>query len=133
LTELELLSLPGAHFLSNHPTKPNPPPAASSNKVRASHLLIKHKDSRRASSWKQSVITRTKSEAIEILKQHQLYLNDSPDLATAFAELAQRESDCSSARDGGDLGKLSLHRSSTEFTSLPSSPSLNIVHPSSAE
>ena len=35
--------------------------------VRASHLLVKHKDSRRPSSWREENITRTKEEALEIL------------------------------------------------------------------
>ena len=37
-------------------------------KVRASHLLVKHNESRRPSSWRQDKITRTKSEALEILE-----------------------------------------------------------------
>ena len=35
--------------------------------VRASHLLVKHRDSRRPSSWKEETITRTKEEALQIL------------------------------------------------------------------
>jgi len=73
--------------------------------VRASHLLIKHRDSRRPASWKDNNITRSKQDAIEILKQHQQTLAQSPDLAQAFAALAKTESDCSSARDGGDLSQ----------------------------
>ena len=38
------------------------------DKVQASHLLVKHKDSRRPSSWREENITRTKEEALEILK-----------------------------------------------------------------
>ena len=37
-------------------------------KVQASHLLVKHKDSRRPSSWREENISRTKEEALEILK-----------------------------------------------------------------
>jgi hypothetical protein len=36
-------------------------------KVRASHLLVKHRDSRRASSWREENITRTKEEALQLL------------------------------------------------------------------
>lgn len=76
---------------------------------------MKHRGSRRPASWKDPNITRTKEEAIEILKQHQQTLKQSPDLASAFAVLARTESDCSSARDGGDLSKLptTLSRSRT--------------------
>ena len=37
------------------------------DKVQASHLLVKHRDSRRPSSWREDKITRTKEEALEIL------------------------------------------------------------------
>jgi len=40
----------------------------SADKVRASHILVKHAQSRRPSSWKQKEITRSKDEAIEIIK-----------------------------------------------------------------
>ena len=36
--------------------------------VQASHLLVKHRESRRPSSWKQDKIIRSKEEALEILK-----------------------------------------------------------------
>ncbi len=39
-----------------------------SDKVQASHLLVKHKDSRRPSSWREENITRTKEEALELLE-----------------------------------------------------------------
>ena len=41
---------------------------AEDGKVRASHLLVKHNESRRPSSWRQENITRTKDEALQILK-----------------------------------------------------------------
>ena len=50
--------------------KPTEPAEAGSeeDKVQASHLLVKHKDSRRPSSWREENITRAKDEALEILK-----------------------------------------------------------------
>ena len=36
--------------------------------MQASHLLVKHRESRRPSSWKESNITRSKEEALQILK-----------------------------------------------------------------
>lgn len=74
---------------------------AAGDKVRASHLLIKHKDSRRPSSWKESEITRTKDEAMSIILGHEARIRSG---AASLAELAVNESDCSSARKGGDLG-----------------------------
>ena len=48
------------------PTEPAKP--ASEEKVQASHLLVKHRDSRRPSSWRQDNITISKDEALAILK-----------------------------------------------------------------
>lgn len=36
-------------------------------KVRCSHLLVKHSQSRRPSSWRQEKITRSKEEALELI------------------------------------------------------------------
>ena len=44
------------------------PTEAAGDQVRASHLLVKHVESRRPSSWKQDKITRSKNEALEIIK-----------------------------------------------------------------
>ena len=38
------------------------------SQVQASHLLVKHNESRRPSSWKEDKITRSKEEALEIIK-----------------------------------------------------------------
>ncbi|GLB43596.1 putative peptidyl-prolyl cis-trans isomerase [Lyophyllum shimeji] len=72
-----------------------------SGQVRASHLLVKHRDSRRPSSWKEANITRTKEEAIDILKGYQTQIGGS---AEKFGELAAAHSDCSSHSNAGDLG-----------------------------
>ncbi|KAI0692941.1 hypothetical protein BC835DRAFT_1096675 [Cytidiella melzeri] len=93
LTEDQVKSLPGAHFLTGA--------GGGEGKVRASHLLVKHRDSRRPSSWREENITRSKEEAIDILKGYQAQIDGSPE---KFAELASQYSDCSSARNGGDLG-----------------------------
>ena len=45
--------------------KPTGPPLRS---VSAKHLLVKHNKSRRPSSWRQENITRSKDEALDILK-----------------------------------------------------------------
>jgi NIMA-interacting peptidyl-prolyl cis-trans isomerase 1 len=71
------------------------------SKVRASHILVKHRDSRRPSSWREDVITRTKEEAIDILKGYIDKINSGE---STFEEIAQKYSDCSSAKRQGDLG-----------------------------
>jgi NIMA-interacting peptidyl-prolyl cis-trans isomerase 1 len=48
LSRQEVDNLPGAELLSAPP-----PPPGGANSVRASHLLVKHRDSRRPSSWKE--------------------------------------------------------------------------------
>ncbi|KAK9766549.1 peptidyl-prolyl cis-trans isomerase Pin1 [Basidiobolus ranarum] len=74
--------------------------AEQNDQIKASHLLIKHRDSRRPSSWKEAEITRTKEEALEILEKHRSRI-----LAKeiTLGELAKTESDCSSAKREGDL------------------------------
>ena len=78
-----------------------PAKASDEAKVRASHLLVKHKDSRRPSSWREENITRTKEEALELL---QGYRNQITSNEATFEDLASKYSDCSSAKRGGDLG-----------------------------
>jgi peptidyl-prolyl cis-trans isomerase NIMA-interacting 1 len=74
--------------------------------VRILHILKKHKGSRRPSSWRQPKVTITKEEASEELRELQsVLLEESGDnLRATFEELARTESDCSSAKRGGDLG-----------------------------
>eukprot|EP00536_Pseudo-nitzschia_multiseries_P012333 jgi/Psemu1/208331/e_gw1.466.55.1 len=83
-------------------------PLSSPKEVRVLHILKKHKDSKRPSSWRNPKITQTKEEAheeleglLEILQEEEGDLNE---LRATFQELARTESDCSSAKRGGDLG-----------------------------
>lgn len=69
-------------------------------KIRCSHLLVKHRESRRPSSWRESEITRSKEEAIDILKGYEERIQAGE---TTLGDLAISESDCSSARKKGDL------------------------------
>lgn len=69
-------------------------------KIRASHLLVKHKDSRRPSSWREAQITRSKDEAMTIILGHEARIRSG---ATSLGDLATTESDCSSSRKRGDL------------------------------
>ncbi|KAJ1882378.1 peptidyl-prolyl cis-trans isomerase Pin1 [Coemansia sp. RSA 486] len=70
-------------------------------KMRARHILAKHVRSRRPSSWREENITRTEEEAREkILAIREAIVNGSQ----KFEDVAAVESDCSSAKRGGDLG-----------------------------
>uniref|UniRef100_A0A8C6TIC6 Peptidyl-prolyl cis-trans isomerase n=1 Tax=Neogobius melanostomus TaxID=47308 RepID=A0A8C6TIC6_9GOBI len=70
--------------------------------VRCSHLLVKHNQSRRPSSWREQTITRTKDEAMELI---QTYIDQIKSGEEEFKSLASQFSDCSSAKNGGDLGQ----------------------------
>jgi NIMA-interacting peptidyl-prolyl cis-trans isomerase 1 len=74
--------------------------------VRILHILKKHKDSRRPSSWRQPTISISKAEARGELEELLGVLREESgdDLRATFEELARTESDCSSAKRGGDLG-----------------------------
>lgn len=69
-------------------------------KIRAAHLLVKHRNSRRPSSWRETDITRTKEEAIAVLEGYEKRIRDGE---ISLGELASTESDCTSARKKGDL------------------------------
>ncbi|CAJ0953515.1 unnamed protein product [Ranitomeya imitator] len=100
----------GRVYYFNHMTNASQwerPSAAGKNgqgepaKVRCSHLLVKHNQSRRPSSWRQERITRTKDEALEMING---YIQKIKSGAEDFEALASQFSDCSSAKAGGDLG-----------------------------
>ena len=83
--------------------------STSPKEVRVLHILKKHNKSRRPASWRNPRITASKAEATEELEQLLEILQesqqDSPEeLRATFEELARTESDCSSAKRGGDLG-----------------------------
>lgn len=93
-------------------SKRHKPQSSSSSsgpkEVRVLHILKKHKGSRRPSSWRQAKITSTKEEAteellglLEIIKEEE---GNPDELRATFEEIARTESDCSSAKRGGDLG-----------------------------
>uniref|UniRef100_A0A336MHP2 Peptidyl-prolyl cis-trans isomerase n=1 Tax=Culicoides sonorensis TaxID=179676 RepID=A0A336MHP2_CULSO len=75
---------------------------SSEKKIQCSHLLVKHKGSRRPASHRQEgPITRTKEEAQKLLDEYREQIDGDPE---KFAALAEKYSDCSSAKRGGDLG-----------------------------
>lgn len=69
-------------------------------KIRAAHLLVKHRDSRRPASWREARITRSPEEARTIIEGYKKQIDSQ---SKTLSELATTESDCSSARKGGDL------------------------------
>lgn len=80
----------------------NPPTGGSQpGKIRAAHLLVKHAESRRPSSWREASITRSKEEAREIIQEYEKQIKSG---GKRLGDLAETESDCSSARKRGDLG-----------------------------
>lgn len=50
----------------DRPEKAAEPP--STEEVQCSHLLVKHSGSRRPSSWREQTITRSKAEALDLVK-----------------------------------------------------------------
>ncbi|MCP9264938.1 putative peptidyl-prolyl cis-trans isomerase dodo [Dirofilaria immitis] len=72
--------------------------------VHCAHLLVKHSGSRRPSSWRSDVITRSKEDARKILIGYKKQIEEAPDRKSKLRELAKEFSDCSSAKRGGDLG-----------------------------
>ncbi|KAM3250315.1 Peptidyl-prolyl cis-trans isomerase Pin1 [Capsicum baccatum] len=74
-------------------------------KVKASHILIKHQDSRRKSSWKDPegrVISNTAKEAA--VSQLKSLREDIVSGKAKFDDVAKSYSHCNSAKHGGDLG-----------------------------
>ncbi|PWA57328.1 Rotamase domain-containing protein [Artemisia annua] len=75
------------------------------DKVRASHILIKHQGSRRKASWKDPegvvISSRTRDEALTQLKALR---DDIVSGKVKFEDVAKTVSDCSSAKRAGDLG-----------------------------
>ncbi|KAL4386986.1 hypothetical protein GQ457_09G009740 [Hibiscus cannabinus] len=79
--------------------------SSAAEKVRASHILIKHQGSRRKASWKDpeghAISNTTREAAVSQLK---VLRDDIVSGKAKFGDVASRYSDCSSAKRGGDLG-----------------------------
>ncbi len=98
---------------SSAPSSSAPHPSGT---VTASHILIKHRDSRNPYSWrdKERKITKTKEEAIRQLQQIASSLSGEPQ---QFGKMAEKVSDCSSARDAkGNLGSFEYGKMQPSFS-----------------
>ena len=71
-----------------------------SGKIRCAHLLVKHRDSRRPSSWREAEISRSQDDAMGIIQGYESRIRGGN---TSLGDLATTESDCSSAMKRGDL------------------------------
>ncbi|KAG7389314.1 hypothetical protein PHYPSEUDO_010649 [Phytophthora pseudosyringae] len=91
--------------------------------VQALHILVKHAGSRRPSSWRQETITRSKAvaeaKAGGIREKLLACVETNPGrpdaLRELFEEIAKEESDCSSAKRGGDLGPFTRGKMTPSF------------------
>jgi NIMA-interacting peptidyl-prolyl cis-trans isomerase 1 len=74
--------------------------------VRASHILIKHEGSRRRASWRDpegvAISATTRDDAADLARalRDQIVSGGSK-----FEDIAAENSDCNSAKRGGDLGQ----------------------------
>ena len=95
LSAKDLLGLEGYHspkgILAANFSRPG--------KIRCAHLLVEHRDSRYPASWRKPRITRSVDGARELIKRYQGRIKGGESLPN----LAATESDCNSARKGGDL------------------------------
>ncbi|KAL2173960.1 uncharacterized protein P884DRAFT_332354 [Thermothelomyces heterothallicus CBS 202.75] len=100
-TDTEKLKIYMAKYHSNKGLPAGTGEERQPGKIRCAHLLVKHRDSRRPSSWRENTITRSKEEAYEIIKSYEARIKSGE---ISLGQLALTESDCSSARKQGDLG-----------------------------
>jgi len=80
--------------------------------LRCRHILVKHNQSDRCSSYRKRLVKRTKEEALHKISQARDLISTGE---IEFAELAKAISDCCSARHGGDLGPFKLTQTSFGF------------------
>ncbi|XP_015691608.2 peptidyl-prolyl cis-trans isomerase Pin1-like [Oryza brachyantha] len=82
-----------------------PSTAGGGEKLRASHILIKHEGSRRKASWRDpqgvAISATTRDDAADLARalREKIVAGE-----RKFEDVATEESDCNSAKRGGDLG-----------------------------
>ncbi|KAJ1273327.1 hypothetical protein BS78_06G271600, partial [Paspalum vaginatum] len=96
---------PGTRHRDRHQHHSRRPSSSAEEKVRASHILIKHEGSRRKASWRDpegvAISATTRDDAADLARalREQIVSGE-----RKFEEIAAENSDCSSAKRGGDLG-----------------------------
>ena len=120
----------GLHLVLRTPIDYTPPPPAALDNAsapeltgpyRASHILVKHEESARCASWRDPdgthICQRSKSAARGTLEKLRTKLEgvSPPQLYEQFSGFARVESDCASAKEGGDLGRLEHGEMMEEF------------------
>mmetsp|Transcript_577 Transcript_577/g.1402 ORF Transcript_577/g.1402 Transcript_577/m.1402 type:complete len:259 (+) Transcript_577:37-813(+) len=104
----------GAHEDEKAPKKATP-----EGKVKCSHVLIKHKGSRKPTSRRdpngEIIGKRTKEEAHLLLEG---YRRDIEKGEITFGELAKRVSECSSYKEEGDLGSFAFGKMQPKFSEV---------------
>ncbi len=115
-TQKESKSHPGKmYYINAHTgettwTLPTEPAVAENKQVQVFHILRKHSGSRRPSSWRQQVITKSVDEARAEVQSYIDQLRDAESkggfdaLFQTFQRIAFEDSDCGSHERGGDLG-----------------------------
>merc|ERR1712002_62158 len=86
------------------------PPRAES--VHCYHLLVKHDRVRRPVAPDGTPVTRSREEAIELVNKYREMIVSGQE---KFETLAERHSDCSSGRKGGNLGAFTRGRMQKPF------------------
>lgn len=94
-------------YLSTHFSKHQ-----GGDRIRASHLLVKHRESRRPASWRSATITLSKEDAHARIAEFETEIKEGK---ISLGELASKESDCSSYRRKGDLGYFNRGDMQKEF------------------
>ncbi|KAH6693506.1 hypothetical protein F5X68DRAFT_247804 [Plectosphaerella plurivora] len=107
------------NYMSAHHAQSSlhPPPGAGAvpeGKIRAAHILVKHAGSRRPSSWREPTITRSIADARVRIEEFEGQIRRGD---KTFAEIASKESDCSSFSKSGDLGYFGKGDMQKEFES----------------
>lgn len=96
--------------IQSEPAQPKP-----TVQVRVSHILRKHAGSRRPASWRCAHITQSKEESIQQIQEIKRRLertleeNGFDAMCQLFSQIAQTDSDCSSAQKGGERQSVFFH------------------------
>ncbi|KAK8769526.1 hypothetical protein V5799_014006 [Amblyomma americanum] len=111
---LNVLTKESQWELPKEPAKARSTTSAPKGHIWCSHLLVKHRESRRPSSWREEKITRTKEEALALIKGYREQIVSGK---ATFGELACQFSDCSSAQRKGLPPALTFDRAHHQVSS----------------